>query len=129
MDNEVIINLTQHEPTPEQAKAGVTSANEHVKELLTFTEKPTTIELISRATKLAYIAREMCDKLGTSDVLIGGAPFFMRPLEYALEAAGMQPRYAFSKRVSVEDELPDGTVLKKNIFKHDGFIIIDILKV
>lgn len=33
--------------------------------------------------------------------------------------------YAYSERVSVEEAQPDGSVIKKNIFKHKGFYKYD----
>ena len=33
------------------------------------------------------------------------------------------PLYAFSRRESVEEWQPDGSVRKINIFRHDGFVL------
>ena len=119
---EKIINLTQHRPTQEQLDAGVLEPAEgtkkEVRELLTFNELPTKVEIRGRAEQLALIAK----KSGVSKALIGGAPYLMGALENALKAKGIQPLYAFSKRVVTEVALPDGSVEKKQIFKHEGFI-------
>lgn len=54
--------------------------------------------------------------------MVGGAPFFMAPLEAALRAVNIIPVYAFSKRESVEEKQPDGSVKKTQVFKHAGFV-------
>ena len=41
--------------------------------------------------------------------------------EWALEA-GIKPLYAFSVRESVESTEPDGSVIKRNVFRHMGFV-------
>ena len=115
-----IINLTQHAPAREQAEAGVfePADKQRVRELLNFNELPNKEAINERAEKLASIAESM----GAKKALIGGAPYLMAPLEKALKAKGIAPLYAFSKRVSVEAQLPDGSVEKKIIFRHEGFI-------
>ena len=117
-----ILNLTQHEATPEQRKAGVREvvSKARVRQLLTFEELPSKKELQYRAKELAWIAEAYsteCDK-----VLIGGAPYFMPFLERAIKRIGMQPVYAFSKRECIEQKMPDGSVKKIQIFKHVGFV-------
>ena len=57
-----------------------------------------------------------------TDVMIGGAPWLSEPLERALKREGFRPVYAFSKRISVEETLPDGTVKKTQVFRHEGFV-------
>jgi hypothetical protein len=120
MHNTNIINLTQHTATPEQAALGVVEpADKHaVQQLLTFDEPPTESEILYRAEKLAELAAAS----GCHTALIGGAPYFMAPLERALRAHGLRPVYAFSKRVSEEIHRPDGSVEKRQIFKHAGFV-------
>ncbi len=54
-------------------------------------------------------------------VMIGGAPYLMGPLETALKKDGFIPLYAYSERVGVETNNPDGTVSKRFEFKHLGF--------
>jgi len=131
----VIINLTQHPATPEQISEGVVEPR--LKSLiirwLTFNELPTLQQIQRHAGQLAEIARREWVSLiqekkipEDSDVriMIGGAPFLMAPLEQALCMAGLRVVYAFSKRVSEEVQKPNGTVEKKQIFKHAGFIEI-----
>ena len=116
-----IVNLTQHDATPDQRDAGVVAVetySNHVKELLTFDEIPSPIEMGRRAIKLAEYAYES----GCKKAMIGGAPFFMSTLEKALIDQGITPVYSFSQRVSVENTNADGSVSKSNVFKHLGFV-------
>ena len=119
---ERILNLTQHKATPSQINEGVVEPDEEIKarirRLLTFDELPTVKEIERRAEELAKIV----EQLGFKKAMIGGAPYLIVPLEEALLWRGIQPLYAFSKRQVEEQQLPDGTVIKKQIFKHLGFI-------
>lgn len=58
----VILNLTQHNPTPEQIEAGVVNLPDEmwarVRELLTFEEIPDTKQMASNAREIARIAAE-----------------------------------------------------------------------
>jgi len=56
------------------------------------------------------------------NVMIGGAPYLMATLEKALREVGLNPIYAFSQRVSIDKENPDGSVTKTMVFKHLGFV-------
>lgn len=122
----LFINLTQHALTPEQDQWVAENCyalveDEQVKTLLNFSELPTKEELERRAD---YIVSQ----LGGNDpdfykmALIGGAPFFMSVLERKLKEAGIQPVYAFSKRVSVEGVNEHGEVVKTSVFIHEGWI-------
>lgn len=115
-----ILNLTQHAVTAEQAAAGVVEPADKasVQALLTFEELPDRTEVILRAAELAALAVDA----GFRTAMIGGAPFLMPPLEAALKAAGIRPRYAFSVRESVETTAPDGSVRKTNVFRHAGWV-------
>ena len=118
----MILNLTQHNATAEQVKAGVVEPQEKevIKRLLTFDELPTKQEIRTRAKKLASYAKWFFDsKRGKA--LIGGAPFLMSELEFWLRKNKIEPVYAFSKRVSVEKEI-NGEIIKTNVFKHIGFV-------
>jgi hypothetical protein len=115
-----ILNLTQHAATAEQVEAGVVEPEEKgaVQAALTFDAIPTTSEMADRAAFLARIAVDS----GCKRAMIGGAPFFMAPLERALLAAGITPVYAFSVRDSVEQPDGNGGVRKINVFRHVGFV-------
>jgi len=116
-----IANLTQHNSTKEQQEVGVVDLVERqdeIKTLLTFDEIPTKEEMKDRVERLVRIVKEE----GIFDsAMIGGAPFFMSTLEKVLKENGIQPLYAFSRRVSVEEEI-DGQIVKKSIFKFEGFV-------
>ena len=138
-----IVNLTQHDATPEQFAQGVYNVCDSLKpslrESLTFDSLPSIKDLKSRAKRVASLVLSNiileCEApvpsfLSVRSVLedyeicamIGGAPFFMPFLERALIEDNITPLYAFSKRVSVEETQPDGSVVKKNVFKHEGFV-------
>jgi hypothetical protein len=58
-----------------------------VSSLLTFDVAPTGADLAARASELAAMAVNA----GAEAAMIGGAPYFMAPLEKALRAAGVTP--------------------------------------
>ncbi|MCX2802268.1 hypothetical protein OQJ68_10770 [Microbulbifer thermotolerans] len=117
-----ILNLTQHCATPDQLAAGVIDLPEEFRqellELLTFEQLPDADELKRRAWRVVCLA----DHYVGAAAMIGGAPFFMAPLESALRRAGWRVLYAFSRRESVEETQPDGSVRKTNVFRHVGFV-------
>lgn len=116
------LNLTQHPATPEQRMAGVYDLpfeeQARLSELLTFHTPPSQDEMNARADDIAALAQQA----GAEFVMLGGAPFFMSTLEAALWDAEIVPRYAFSRRESVERVQDDGSVLKVNVFRHAGFV-------
>lgn len=123
-----IINLTQHELTPEQ-KALIDiecyTDRQKVKDLLTFTKLPTQIQILQRAVDLANIVRDIVDQdehINLFLVLIGGAPYLMKPLIEELKEIGVTPVFSYTDRVSVETMQPDGSVVKTQVFKHLGYV-------
>jgi hypothetical protein len=122
-----IINLTQHKATPEQQAAGVVDLppeyREKLVELLTFNELPDCIEISRRATEIADIAEGYIEEneIKNPSFMIGGALWLMHPLIEELGCIG-EPLFAFSKRVVLEETQPDGSVIKKSVFKHQGFV-------
>jgi hypothetical protein len=117
-----ILNLTQHAATADQLNAGVVEPADKraVQALLTFEELPDAQDILRHAAALAEAARES----GHPEAMIGGAPFFMAPLERALAKAGVSALYAFSKRESVEvQDEKTGEVRKTQVFKHAGFVV------
>ena len=122
----MIINLTQHHATPEQLTSGVIDVPAELKAeltaLLTFDTIPTKEELNEAAMKVAAMAVICTQGFEAPTAMIGGAPFLMSALEVALRHYGIKPLYAFSERVSEEQEQTDGSVRKVNIFKHKGFV-------
>ena len=119
-----MLNLTQYEATKEQREQGViepsTADKEAIKALLTFDEIPTYHDIRARAITLAEIA----ERYNVKYAMIGGAPYLMSSLERALASKGIIPLYAFTKRVAEEEKLPDGSVVKKTVFKHLGFVLV-----
>ncbi len=107
-----IINLTQHEPTLEQKKAGVSPSSEPIKKLITFDCFPSKSDIKRRCDILAIMASED----GYDFALIGGVPFMMPQLEKSLKTYGVTPIYAFTKRIVLEKEGK-----KISAFKHEGF--------
>ena len=127
-----ILNLTQHVATPEQQAQGVVDlqpdTRDYLVELLTVDELPSQEELLKRCAKIAALAEENCPESEEDDggwthhVMVGGAPWMMSALEGALYSKGIRPRYAFSKRESIEVAQPDGTVRKTMVFRHAGWV-------
>jgi len=113
----MILNLTQHQGTPEQGVVEPTEKG-RVQALLTFSSLPSREEISERAAELAAIA----EAAGATAAMIGGAPYLMAPLEASLRGRGIRPLYAFSVRESVETTDPDGTVRKTAVFRHKGFV-------
>jgi len=46
----------------------------------------------------------------------------MTALARRLESVGLKPVFAFSKRESVDQPQPDGSVRKVAVFRHIGFV-------
>ena len=126
VDIEKTLNLTQHNPTPEQIGDGVVEPENKteiqalltidVKELLS-SHSPDGI-LWDRAVQLAEIAA----KSGHRTAMIGCMPALQPWLTEALFRAGVLPLFAVSDRVSEEKTLPDGSVRKVNVFRHLGWV-------
>lgn len=119
-----ILNLTQHIATEEQISQGVFEpvSKEEVRTFLTFNKLPSKTEIQANAIALASLAKEECEKHHCKKVMIGGAPYLMSALEKWLKKYNLQPVYAFSKRISVDEQQQDGSVVKKVVFKHEGFV-------
>jgi len=130
----MILNLTQHQATKEQAEAGIVEPCEkkYIQKLLTFNEFPSR-ELIKKRAKLLagyahlWFNRKGVDKYHERKALIGGAPYIMSALENELKKYRIEPLYSFSQRISEEKEI-DGKVVKTNVFKHIGFIKVYKIK-
>lgn len=128
-ENGVVWNLTQHIATPDQREQGVVDlSHQHrliIIPLLTFENIPTSMDMQKRAIGLVSVL-EQAGAMPNDRVMIGGATFFMEMLRYFLKEAGFRPVFAFSKRESIEKVLEDGTISKMTIFKHLGFVEIDM---
>lgn len=118
----MILNLTQHEPTESQKRAGVFNPNpeskEEIHKLLTFDSPPNADIMWERAIEIRKIAH----RYHVATVMIGGAPWFMSILEECLLRANFIPVYSFSKRVVQKQTLEDGKVVKIVSFEHIDWI-------
>ena len=122
-----ILNLTQHQATPDQLEAGVVDLPEkeqqQLQSWLTFTHIVPEASIVARAQAIAHLAHSM----GYNQVMIGGALWLMAPLTQALYQRGITPLFAFSTRETTEMAQADGSVIKSMRFKHDGFIVAPML--
>lgn len=118
----VIINLTNHTPTPDQVVAGVVDVpndlREQIKALITFNELPDRDEIQQRAKALA----ELVEDMGFTTAMIGGAGYLMPALVESLKKRNIRPLFAFTKRIVVENEQDDGSIKKTVIFRFEGFV-------
>lgn len=125
VESVVIWNVTQHAATTDQKEQGVVDLPEEAREklakLLTFDELPTAEVLRIRSSIIAGFVMAAGAKPGDK-VMIGGAPFFMEELSHSLRLVGYHPVFAFSKRESVEKQMPDGSTVKTAVFRHLGFV-------
>lgn len=136
----MILNFTQHQATPEQSAQGVADLRpeDHrtLCSLLTFQELPTMADVRRRAGEIVCLYETIIESIpgvdleaATTDswpaVMIGGAPFLMGELEAELVHIGVRVLYAFSRRESVDELQADGSVIKRAIFRHVGFVEVD----
>jgi len=122
----MILNLTQHNSTPEQIEQLVFEPKNKrkVQEFLTFNELPTRRDIFLRSAKLVDIVLEEKKEIQFFDVMIGGALFLMSTLEHDLLNNNFTPVYSFSKRITSEIINRNKEIEKISIFKHIGFISI-----
>ena len=129
----MIINLTQHPATQEQKDAGVRDVaperQKRLHPLLTFEEAPNVHELRGRAAQLFHIFEDETFDADWGDrqfwprVMIGGAPYLMSHLEECFLSESITVVYAFSQRKSIEEQQADGSVVKRTVFIHEGFVV------
>lgn len=126
MTERIILNLTQHAGTKAQANDGLLEATpedrEVIRALLTFEEPPRAHELSSRASALADIVESYATTHRVGHVMLGGAPYLVVELARELGRRGLVPVYAFTRRESVEEMQADGSVVKRNVFRHLGWV-------
>ena len=136
----MILNMTQHAASAEQKAVGTVDLAEpeaaNLKRLLTFDELPTEQQIKDRADAIADLARAQLLKIGDRmgipsggganinriRCLIGGVPFLMTALTRAMRSRGLVPVCAFSRRESVDEVKADGSVSKRSVFRHLGFV-------
>ena len=124
---EPVINLTKHEPTPDQKAiihnwVDLSDAEKaYIKKNLTFRpQEVTKYVIIGRAAMLATLAKEK----GAKYAHIGGAPYLMAHLEDCLKQAGIVPLYSLTERVT-EEKMVNGEVTKTSVFKCAGFYAVE----
>lgn len=121
-----------------------------VKDLLTFHAVPSVDDIHQRAVQLTYLANNHSWMLAEQEakklapyywgedeylapspdqcrgefkrVMIGGAPYLMGPLAEALKEHGLEPVFAFTERVSVDEPQADGSIRKVAVFRHSGWV-------
>lgn len=120
-----IWNATQHAATAEQKEQGVVDLPDEARvglaKVLTFEELPTAEQLRIRSIMVVGCILGAGAKPGER-VMLGGAPFFMEELSHSCREAGLVPVFAFSKRESAEQVMPDGSIRKVAVFRHLGFV-------
>lgn len=124
-----IINFTQHAATKEQLDSGVFEPipMDVRQRILNFDSLPSLETLRNRRDEVIALLDEVSQAHPEADaVMIGGAPFFMSFMEVAVISAGLKPVYAFSRRVSIEQTQPDGSVVKTAKFQHAGFVVVAV---
>ncbi|MGQ9545946.1 MAG: hypothetical protein ACUVTR_02105 [Dehalococcoidia bacterium] len=134
----LVLNLTQHNATPEQIAQGVIEPPRALKgeiqayltftSLHEFTREHLVEYLTRRANGLVDLAKRWLEQLPPQDTpacMIGGAPYFMPILQRRLKEEGFRVLFSFSDRVAEEKQNPDGSVVKTQVFKHLGFIEVD----
>lgn len=120
-----ILNLTQHEATPNQIEDGVIEPEQDEKDsirrLLTFNTMPSKEDIDARAWLLAdIVVRSKCKA-----AMIGGAPYLMPELSKCLKERDIRVFFSFSLRKSVDKpNEKDGSVEKVSVFEHIGFVEI-----
>ena len=124
---ELVINLTQHEPTDDQKAiiknwVDLSDAEKaSVKKNLTFhPQEVTKYVIMGRAAMLATLAKTK----GAKYAHIGGAPYLMAHLEDCLKQAGIIPLYSLTERVT-EEKVINGEVTKTSVFKCAGFYAVE----
>jgi hypothetical protein len=120
----ITFNMTQHEASAAQLKAGVVELAEIYKttllEALNFEGVPTSDDVAYSAQLIAGLMDEHDpDLTGQVQFMMGGAPYLMAALTQYAPVYRMV--FACSNRVSEEKHMPDGSVRKVNVFKHIGF--------
>jgi hypothetical protein len=123
-----ILNLTQHDATPQQIVDGVIDLDDAgkavVRKLLTFDELPSKAEIDGRAEKLAeYVERLKAERFDA--IMLAGAPYLLYRLHSELERLGFKVVYSFSKREKIEKRDATGNIVYSDgKFVHAGFVSV-----
>lgn len=95
-----VLSLVQKKLDPEVVAMGVDNFPDRVELLaqLTFHKNPSLDELENRADTVADMAKKVCDQLGYTQVLVGGAPYLAPMLVHSLIERGLEPVFLFLER-------------------------------
>lgn len=120
----MFLNLTQHAATADQKGAGVVDLDvgdrQWLRDQLTFNTLPTADDVRDRAHAIHDFVVTRFPEV--TRVMLGGAPYLMPPLQRLFADVGVRVVYAFSVRDVQEVTNPDGSVSKKTVFRHAGFV-------
>ena len=121
----MILNCTNHTVTEKQIIMGIIEPDKEDKEILTKTITFEEIPDKKTLEKAASLVASMVKKYNCKAGMIGGAPYLQGYLEKELFDKGLKVAFAFSKRVSKEEHLPDGSVKKEMVFDSSNTLIKD----
>ena len=111
-----LLNLSNHKLTDEQVNELLQKAIEVVE--LDELDKRLWSQLTPNNYKL--IADSILNKYTVDLYHLAGFP---AAVVYVCNQNQNKCYYAFSERCSIEETQPDGSIVKKNIFKHKGFYL------
>lgn len=124
-----ILNLTKHQPTPEQVRDGLfNSPHTSVQDTISECQRFDTLEDVgedgTHADAKAYTLAVVAHNAGAKYALVAGASFLIVPLCAYLRQRGITPVSSFSERIAEELPQPDGSVKLSYVFKHIAFVEI-----
>lgn len=111
-----LLNLSNHNLTPQQTEELSTLGYQVIE--LNATDKQAWGQLNPQDYKA--VCDEILDKYQADAYHLAGFP---AAVVYVTRTTNKPCYYAYSTRQSVEAVQEDGTVVKKNIFKHQGFYL------
>jgi hypothetical protein len=118
-----MINLTQHPATAAQGNMAAQAADDSaIKALLNIEPGESGLDIAQRVQSLCDWVQSVDDDDKT--VMVGGHLYLTMSLTARLVSLGYTVVMAESRRESVETTGPDGSVTKRNVFKHCGWRVI-----
>ncbi len=118
-----LLNCTNHTTTAKQTAMGIVDPSQ---EDMTLLHKAITYDTIPTAEEIKGTCKVLLDlvkKYECDGALIGGALFLIGEEERTLFEHNYCTAYAFTKRISKEEVLPDGSVRKTSIFDSSDTIV------
>ena len=118
-----MINLTQHKATPEQGEMVAQAVdNNEIRALLNVAPGASGMTLPGQVIGLTDWAEEV--GAGEKIAMVGGHAYLTQALTARLVSLGWVVVMAETARESVEARQPDGSVVKRNVFKHCGWRVL-----